>query len=171
MNTEAQCCEICFPSQPDKIGHSSALYICVNSFCTCHKPPSEASALPRSVKIGDDPLQYAGGNGKTTTEGTTSPQPQAEETVQNPLQEEPQQEGWESEFRRLFGALGGKTGLVIDHISTLLTSARREERFKTLEGFQNYLLKHGYCDADVYAEPTTDGHENAIAGYLASLSK
>jgi hypothetical protein len=54
--------------------------------------------------------------------------------------------------------------LVHDFIRSLL----REQEARVLEGFQNYLLKHGYCDADVYAEQTPDGHENAIAGYLAT---
>jgi hypothetical protein len=58
---------------------------------------------------------------------------------------------------------------IIAFITALLASARREVLHATLEGFQNYLLKHGYCDTDVYAEQTPDGHENAIAGYLASL--
>jgi hypothetical protein len=58
---------------------------------------------------------------------------------------------------------------IILFIRHLLSSAREEARRETLEGFQNYLLKHGYCDVDVYAEMTPDGYENAISGYLANL--
>lgn len=38
------------------------------------------------------------------------------------------------------------------------------DKLTLLEQFQNYLLKHGYCDADVYAEEPT-----AINGFLKEL--
>ena len=59
----------------------------------------------------------------------------------------------------------------VNSIYDLLAQVREATQRETLGGFQNYLLKHGYCDADVYAEPAPGGHENAIAGYLASLQE
>ena len=65
-----------------------------------------------------------------------------------------QGEEWETEFRRLFGSLQGKTGLVIDHIHGLLSQARSEaERKGRVEELKRILEKNPETDVILCDHP------------------